>query len=956
MTVRSSGPYRGAMVGREHQLARAISFFSELETGDSPGLLCYWAPAGIGKTRLVREIDAALPDTEFIFIEADQAPGTDPVADFFRAWFNLDAGVSEKKNSENFRHLWEGLLLNLELRTDYPVHQLIDELMDARPFLESISGLYQKSGSIVHQLEPSQRAERISTSIASFFLALSILQPVVVVIENIQWFSRESILILERLFRTASGFPLGFIATGRPDSTGSQPVFPSAASASGSDIVFLSGLSKKDITSFVEELTGVEPELKLVDFLWDRAGGVPLFLEQALDYLIETKQVNRRGDHLDLRWSATEITESIKDMFLARVRMMPTSVQKIAGTASLLGKTFNPDVLAEVTESENIENELESCVQKHIFTVEGFSISFAHMVFREWAFELIPSDEHEKLHLRAGKILEVLHEGSTSASHLEGIASHFQLGGDNLKAAIYIGKAAETYADNFENSAAIALYGRLASMVQDPERTEADLDLAGVYRNAGLLNEGIDLLTSTMKRISGDPLIDDSLKARVMLKLGTNLGSSGKLKQAEKMLRSCLETFSRMADVRHMSIATQQLGLIARTAGRTEEAVTLGEESVDLARKSGIPLEICASLYWVAITYRQLGQYDLMKKCTEEQVRLAQETGLIKSIIAGYDNLMRVHIYNRDYDSAEDVHKKLRKAAEKTANWAALSTATSKLGIIHLRRAEWEQAIDCFMQCVTLSIKTGNLRAKCAALGNLAHASIEIGNTDAALKYATELIDTASVIGFRSGLMSGYARMGYIFSLKGDYESALDCVQTQIEHAEAIGDKRNLSEGWSAIALIQLLLDEPAAAIESINIALENSRKANDMVSFSGQLGLRGKILSLKGEFEKAEKDLREALDLNDGRKGREKFVYNSRLYLAVIQAEKGDENASAKLLEMLENAPDRNYRAETLYHHWKLTGNSESASAGRMLLEEIHQDRPQPIIKKWLDLISAEK
>ena len=955
MTARLSGLYRGAMVGREHQLAQAVSLFSELETGDSPGILCYWAPAGIGKTRLVREIDTALPDIEFIFIEADQAPGTDPLADFFREWFNHGSGASEKKNSENFQHVWEGLLLNLELRIDYPVHHLLDELMEAKPFLESISGLSQTSESIVHQLEPSQRAEKLSTSITAFFVALSILQPVIVVIENIQWFSRESLLIFERMLKTASVYPLGFIATGRPDSTGSQPVFPSVDPASRSDIIFLSGLSKKDITSFVKGLTGIAPERKLVDFLWDRAGGVPLFLEQTLDYLTETEQVNRRRDRLTLSGSATEITESIKDMFLARVRMMPTSVQEITGAASILGKLFNRDVLAEVTESETIENELESCVRKHIFTTDGTSCSFAHVLFREWAVELISSKEQEKLHLKAGQILEVFHAGTTSASHLEEIASHFQLSGDNLKAAMYIRKAAEAYADNFENRAAIAMYGRLASMVAEPERTEVDLDIAGVYRNAGLLNEGIDLLTGTMKRIHGNPLIDDSLKARVMLKLGTNLGSSGKLKQAEKMLWHCLETFTRMGDVRHMSIATRQLGLTIRSAGRTEEAVTLAEESIDLARKTGITLEICASLYWAAITYRQLGQYDLMKKCTEEQVRLAQKTGLIKSIIAGYDNLMRIHIYNMDYDSAEDVHKKLKKAAEKTANWAALSTATSKLGIIHLRKAEWEQAIDCFMQCVTLSIKTGNLRAKCAAFGNLAHASIEIEDIDAALKYSTELIDTASVIGFRSGLMSGYARMGYIFSLKGDYESALDCVQTQIEHAEAIGDRRNLSEGWAAIALIQFQLDESAAAIESINRALENSQKTNDMVLYSNQLGLRGKIFSLEGKFDEAEKDLREALDLIEGRKGREKLIYSSRLYLEVIQAEKGDENAFARLLGMLEEAPDRNYRAETLYNHWKLTGNSESASAGRTLLEEIHQERPQPIIKKWLDSLSAE-
>lgn len=953
MTITPAALYRGAMVGRERQLAHAVSFLSELEMGDSPGILCYWAPAGIGKTRLVREIDANLPEFEFIFLEADQVPGTDPFAEFFRSWFSFDPRSSNESNSMTFRDVWDGLLLNLELQNDYSVHQLTDELRTARPFLESISGLEQSPGSIVHQLEPSQRAEKIKTSITSFFTALSILRPVVMVFENTQWLSRESFLIFERILNAASGYPLAFIATGRPDDDGIQPVFPSNSSFK-SEVIFLDGLPRDSITSFVMELNGLSPDEALVEFLWDRAGGVPLFLEQAVDYLTEMNLVIRKRDHLLLSESATDITGSIKDMFLTRIRLMPDSFRRVTCAASVLGKSFDPCVLAHITGAVHIEDELTSGVQMHIFKRDGSSFSFAHVLFREWAIELSSPSKLEKLRLKAGQVLEAQSGKNTSASRFEEIASHFQFGGDNLKAAIYLRKAAGAYAENFENQVAASLYRRLTSILGEPEKTEADLDLADVYKNAGLLKDGIDLLMKTMERICGNALIDDSLKARVMLKLGTNFGSAGNLKQAEEMLRQSLEVFTGNNDIRNMSIAVRQLGMTVRSAGRTEEAVSLVEESIDLAYKSGLPREICASLYWAAITYRLTGQFDLMRKCTEEQVEVAQKSGLLRSIIAGYDNLMRVHIYNRDYDSAVEVHGKLKEAATKTANWAALSTATSKLGIIHLRKGENEKAIECFRSCVTLSQKTGNLRAECAALGNIAGAYIGLEDPDNALTYSTRLIDTSARMGFKTGLMSGYARMGYVFSLKGDYESAIDCIQTQIEHAESLGDSRNLSDGWASIAGIQLQLDETEAAIESVNKALENSRKASDMVLCGSQLELRGKLLVMAERLDEAEKDLLEALELTEGRKGRDKLIFSCYLYLEVIRAAKGEQNASERILDMLEDAPDCNSKAEALYNHWKLTGNPESASGSRILLEEMYQGKQPPIIEKWLESLPS--
>ncbi len=942
-------PLRGAMVGREHQLSRAVNFILDLEMEESNGILFLWAPPGIGKTRLAVEVERSIPQRDFIFIDGDNAAGSAPFSDMLESWFYLNTGTTLEDNLGAFSSIWEGLLLNLEIRRERKFRDLRTELEEARPYFECLLGLNLDEDSIAFRLEPAQRAEKISYALVTFFDVLALLDPLVIVLENVQWFSGDDLLTAKRIIESTSGAARAFIVTGRPDESGNEPDFPDTASYVRKDTLLLDGLPEESIKYFVEELGSGSPEDRLVEFLWERAGGVPLFLEQAIDYLSETGFIESRGSELLLKVPTGDIPLSIRDMFISRMLSMPDSVRRVAIAASVLGSSFRRSDIEVLVETESVDYGLMTGAEKRIFNLEGSSGSFSHILFRDWISELSPAEFLREFHLKAGNLIEKESESYPSPSRLEKISDHYLFGGDEGKAASFMRQAAAAYADNFENRAASRLYTKLISMLDDPEKVRTELELSDVYKNEGLLNSGIELLSGTLGRIRRLPAIDRHLEALVMLKLGTYLGSSGKLKESEEMLENCLMVFEEFEDIENQAVAVRQLGLAVRSAGRIAEALNLVERSIELARRTGDPGMICAALYWSAITYRQTGDYRKMKECTDEEVMLAERSGIVKSILAAYDNLMRVHIYNRDYEAAEEVHEKLRSAAEKTANWAALSTATSKLGIIHLRRCEWESAMECFRKCVSLTEKTGNLRAKCAALGNLAHVSIEMEEIGSALKYCTELIDTASAIGFQTGLMSGYARMGFLFALRGDYESALDCIQTQIEHAESLRDIRNLSNGWETIADIQFRLNEIPESIASIDRAIDYSLKASDMRQYSGQLSLKGRILFLSGRKREAEGILKEALTHIEGSKGSEKPVFRCGLYLQAIQAETCPD-ISDEILEILEEAPDSYCKGEVYYCHWKLTGDSLSASKAIDLLTESIGSLPQPVLQRLLD------
>lgn len=913
------------MVGREPQLARALRFASELEKEPASGILHIWAPPGVGKTRLVQEMERSMPEWRFAFIYGETSPGFSAYSDFLQRWFGVDPSLDRESNLRAFGEVWDGLLLNMKAAGDCTSMAGPGELRRSRELLERLAGLSGPAHSPVNNCQPRQMWERTIRSLVHLFDLLACNGPLVLVLENIQWFSSLELDSAARIIEDGAAPARMFVVTGRQDPGGDPPPSPGTPPLMRSIHMELKGLPGDEIHALVSGPGGPVPNEALLDYLWSVAGGVPLFINQALDYLKVTGSVTRSDGMLTLSRPPGELPSSIRSVFSYRMNVLPPQAGRAALAASVLGSVFRAGALRSMLTPQEWSAASEGEWLKGILLLEGDLGRFEHEVLREWTAEMAEIVDMEELHLLAAGAMEKEYGDTATPSVLERTAIHYMMGGREKQAIPHLRRAAAGYAEDFENEAAARLYRQLIGRLDDPGRARAELDLYEVYKNGGLLREGRDLLSGTLERIAAAGA-DRELEAGVKLKLGSCLGSAGELARAEELVEEALKTFISFEDLENRTVAERQLGVILMSAGRMEEALEYIDRSVEMARRTGDPSLLCASLYWAAIVCRETGDHRRMEALTLEQVELAERSGLARSIIAGYDNLMRIHIYRREYAEAKRVHGKLRKAAEETANWAALNTATSKMGIIHLRTGETEKAADCFRKCVALSRKTGNLRALCAALGNLAHCCIEMKDTASAMRYSTELIDRAGEIGFRSGLMSGYARMGYILLMMGDRHSALECFETQIEQAEVLKDTRNISDGWAKMADIQFALGDMDGALASIDRALEHSGRAGDMLLRGSQLVQRGKYLFVRGSDEQARVPFREALEQNTGRKGREEVVRCCELFLAALDGE--------EVLEMLGEAGSPEGEADVCFCQWKVSGRMEFAERARRILE----------------------
>lgn len=935
------------MVGRERVFSDAVTFLSGVYEGVSPGALRYWAEAGTGKTRLIEELRNSESNLEFLIISAENTSTSSPFRDYLSHWVGRDSLASTDINTEVFRKIHESFLLNVAVAKDRRTDALIGELNRTESILMSMSGIEPEAGSLFRKLQPGERYKNQSAAILAYMRAKSLLCPLVIVFENIQWFNAGSLDLVKDILSQCSDYPIAFILTSRPGENGKVPDFPVGEGAPKGKTVFLEGLPYSSIGDFITNLNGMTPDSPLVDFVWERAGGLPLFIEQVMDYLDESNLIRESNGNLSLTDESEIIPDTISDIFLARIKLLPEQTARMLGAGAITGMEFTSGFLSEILQ-EDISSSVTLAVDRKIFTENDDTLYFSHELFRESSVLLNTLETNEHLHYRAGEILEkITSEKGGNPSMYESIGNHFQISGRNDRAVCNLAKAAEGYSEIFYNKKAISLYKRLFGITADREKVEFELALADIYRTSGLHRDAIELLGKTLKTVSGNVLISDELIALVKLQYASHLGFLGKTDEAEILLMELLPEFESMGDILRSAIVLRRVLMIKITSGKPGECSELITEAMKYCRKTGVSAEICSTLYWIVGICRRTGRYDEMKKYAAEMVLEAEKTGNLKSLISGYSSMMSYHIYNLDYDKAKDCHVKLTAVAEETGNLSALTTAVNKMGIVHTRLEEFDEAMSCFEKVASLAKKTGSIRSMCGALGNIAGILLNLERYDEAQKYTQQLIDKSSEIGFKLGILSGYARMVPIFMKKGAYETALDCAKTHLEIAIASSDARNTSDAYHSISTICFILNKPREALINVDNALLISTEIKEKRLIGVQNLSKSRILIELGEFEQALEAVESVSDYYAGveTKAREKF--KCLLYSTFLKAVAGDTSASNRLLEMLPDAYNDNDKADIYYYHYLATDSADSASKARAINKNLCEKTPSPIIAK---------
>jgi class 3 adenylate cyclase/tetratricopeptide (TPR) repeat protein len=456
-----------AFVGRDQELELLCGAYRAAVQERRPRLMTIVGDAGVGKTRLARELWQLL---------SEQEPA--PLRRTGRC-LSYGAGTTYWALGEVLKeHL--GLL-----ESDPP--ELALERLGGREILGLALGL-----DVVRHLHPLAARDRFQDTWAEFLTEVASNRPAVVLIEDVHWADDQLLDLLESVVADARG-PLLVITTARPELLERRPGWSARA---GGQVVELEPLSPDDSVRMLDDLlAGVLPA-DLRKLVVDRADGNPFFVEELLGVMIDRGVLVREKGEWTLHALPHEfsVPDSIHAVLAARIDLLDAAEKSALQAASVIGRTFWAGPVYELVDEHPDLRVLED--RDLVRRRAGSSMAgereyvIKHALTREVAYASLPKARRARMHASFAGWLERMGDGRDDHASL--LAHHYadavrpedvdlvwpgedvELQHARGKAVLWLGRAGELAIGRYEIDDALALLHRALRLDPDVE-TEASL-------------------------------------------------------------------------------------------------------------------------------------------------------------------------------------------------------------------------------------------------------------------------------------------------------------------------------------------------------------------------------------------------------------------------------------------------------------------------------------------------
>jgi oligopeptide transport system substrate-binding protein len=196
------------------------------------------------------------------------------------------------------------------------------------------------------------------------------------------------------------------------------------------------------------QLAGAELPDRVAEHLLERAGGNPLFVEEALRDLVERGTLRREDGRYELTGEIedTAVPILVQEALQARLDRLAPQTRDVIAAAAVIGQTFAAPLLERVCPGRPLSPALSELLRLELLIEQRRrpipEYRFRHGLVREVAYTSLTSSRRRALHRSVGEALEGL-QSEDLAEAYEQLARHFAAADDPTRAAGYSLKAGD---------------------------------------------------------------------------------------------------------------------------------------------------------------------------------------------------------------------------------------------------------------------------------------------------------------------------------------------------------------------------------------------------------------------------------------------------------------------------------------------------------------------------------
>ena len=481
------------VLGREAEMQSLADVMKRLAENPGREVLLISGEAGLGKTTLVGE--AA------------------------RAAFDAGACVL-------FGHCEEDLAVPYQLFAEalghYVTHAPEEQLLaHVEVHGSELSRLVPALASRLRDLPPSKATDSDTERFLLFAAVVGLLgemsreQPVVLVLDDLQWADKGSLLLLRHLATAEHAMRVLILGTYRDgELSPSHPLTDALAALyrqRGVSRIELAGLDDGGVAALLEAAAGQSLDsagIGLAHAVYRETDGNPFFVTEILRHLSETGAIHQDSAG---QWVADDgleqlaLPDSVRTVIGARVGRLGKHAERVLSVASVIGRDFDLDLLALATKTseDDLLDILDAAASVALVreVADTGRYNFAHALIQHTLYEDLGHNRRARGHRQVAEALEDLCGDRTEARVGE-LARHWTCATEPIDLARAIG---------YSKQAGDAALSALAPGDALSYYAQA-LDLSGQVGDADPVLE-IDLAIGlgTAQRQTGDPASRETL-------------------------------------------------------------------------------------------------------------------------------------------------------------------------------------------------------------------------------------------------------------------------------------------------------------------------------------------------------------------------------------------------------------------------------------------------------------
>jgi DNA-binding CsgD family transcriptional regulator len=637
------------LVGRAGELAELEAAFADAESG-CPALALVAGDSGVGKTRLVGELvaRAAARGGQTLSGECvDLGEGEIPYAPLVGALRPLARDG-------------DAALAALPAGVRAELTALMPALAD---------------GAATTTAGPDPGAQgRLFEATLALLRELGARAPVLLVIEDIHWADSSTRAFLAYLSRTLDDERVLVVASYRVDELHRRhPLLPVVAElerAARVHRIEIPPLTRDELARALSDILAAPPAADLVERLFARSQGNPLFMEE----LLAAGPDGRGG-----------LPSTLRDALMLRVERLPDAAQDLLRVLAVGGR-LDHEVLVEASglDARELRESLRVAVASHVVVVDADgSHAFRHALLREVVQDdLLPGEGMELHHALAQALERRAATGDTSVALSAAIASHQLAAGDYpaaLAASVRAAAAAEAVHAPAEESALLERALELWTRVPDAEVVSGLDHVDLLSRAAEAHNLGGDRPRAEALQRAALQEIDTAVEPRKAALLMARLARfQWHLNRAEESLETLRAAVRLLPPGEDSPERAAVLGMWARGRmfqGRLREAVEAARDAQRVAEACGDEASMGVALNVLGTSLVALGEIEEGTAALRRAEAIAVQRGDLLEIDSAAVNLAdALHGAGRSREAIEAARRGADElaASPKTHQWLEL--------------------------------------------------------------------------------------------------------------------------------------------------------------------------------------------------------------------------------------------------------------------------------------------